>query len=662
MSLDLRLLNPAQLEAVKTAEGPTLIIAGPGTGKTYTLAYRIAYLLETKSAASPSILALTFTNKAAQEMHARVSTLLGKACTSSKLWIGTFHALGLTILREQGHRIGLDADFSVLSEYEQAEVVKDILSDILPKEPRSQAKKWARRISEQKVFDSNVLPEKKCTPPVPDALVVSYEKRLTELNAIDFDDLILKPLMLFREVPKIQNQYQDRYQYLLVDEYQDVDNAQYQLLRKICGSAANVWIIGDADQAIYAFRGANVEHFLKFQQDNPAARVITLETNYRSSSTILRGAQAVITKNSQRIPHRLTSSNPDGPPLYLLRAHDDKVEARFVVKEIEKLVGGIRMESSFEYGESFGFSEIAILYRLHHLSHPFCELLEQSGIPYQVVGERSSHPDSVWELVIPYLKLLFNPHDDLSFRQVLSFTEKRLFAPHKLSRLMRSAREAKCSLHALLQSPTIENLLDPEQIAAITRLFFLFQRFQEEAQSLTLKQLIRNICQELKVSNRGEDEYSLEWLLQVEPFQEGSAYQNVPRFLECVALMKEGETYNPKAEAVTLMTVHAAKGLEFPVVFMVALESGIFPCTQFGEVPADVEEERRLFYVGMTRAKKRLYLSCCHSRYLFGEQRKNTPSPFISEIPQELIEAVPDFTESKASKKRTRTKQRSLFS
>jgi DNA helicase-2/ATP-dependent DNA helicase PcrA len=659
MSLDLRLLNPAQLEAVKTAEGPTLIIAGPGTGKTFTLAYRIAYLLETKRTAPPSILALTFTNKAAQEMHERISTLLGGASNSSNLWVGTFHALGLTILREQGHRIGVGADFGVLSEYEQAEVIKDIFPDILPKEPRSQAKKWARYISEHKVSKSTVPPKKEGAFPVPEALIDSYEKRLTELNVIDFDDLILKPLMLFREIPQIQSRYQDRFQYFLVDEYQDVDNSQYQLLRELCGSTANVWVIGDADQAIYAFRGANVEHFLRFQQDNPAARVITLETNYRSSSTILRGAQAVIAKNTQRIPHRLTSSNPAGPPLYLLRASDHKAESRFVVKEIEKLIGGVRMESSFGDGESFGFGEIAILYRLHHLAHPLCEFLEQSGIPYQVVGKQSSDLDSGWEHLIPYLKISINPHDELSLCHVLSLREKRLFPAHTLSRLMISAREAKCSLHAFLQSPAPENLLEPKQMAAAAKLFALLRRFQKEARSVTLKHLITNICQELKIPTEGRDAYSLEWL--VEQFQEGVAYQAAPRFLECVALMKEGETYNPKAEAVTLMTVHAAKGLEFPVVFMVALESGIFPCTQFGDVSADVEEERRLFYVGMTRAKKRLYLSSCRSRYLFGEQRKSAPSPLLSEIPRELSEAVPDFTTSKASKKSKKTKQHSLF-
>jgi len=662
MSLDLLPLNPAQLEAVKTSEGPTLIIAGPGTGKTSTLAYRIAYLLETNGTDSPSILALTFTNKAAQEMHGRVSTLLGKACNSSNLRIGTFHALGLTILREQGHHIGLTADFCVLPEYEQTELVRNIVSDLLPQESRSQAKKWVRWISEHKRSEGNALSGGKHLSQFPEPLVAAYEKRLSELNAIDFDDLILKPLMLFRTVPQIKSQYQSRFRYILVDEYQDVDNVQYHLLRELSGCAVQVWVIGDADQAIYAFRGANVEHFLRFQHDNPAARIITLKTNYRSSSTILRGAQAVIANNVHRLSHHLTSATPDGPPLHLLRARDDKVEARFVVKEIEKLIGGIRMESSFVDEEAFGFSEIAILYRFHYLSHTLCALLEQSGIPYQVIGQSASHADSLWEELMPFLRMSLDPHDDRSLGQVLSIRENHLFAPHTLSRLTRSAREANCSLYALLQSPSIDNLLDPEQVAAAAWLISLLQRFQKAARSLTLKQLIGSICQELKIRNGVEDLQSLEWLLQAGPFQGGMAHENVPRFLEYLALMKEGESYDPKAEAVTLMTVHAAKGLEFSVVFMVALESGIFPCTQFGDDSADVEEERRLFYVGMTRAKKRLYLSYCRSRYLFGEQRRNGQSPFITEIPRELIEAVPDFSESKATKKATKSRQRTLFS
>jgi len=302
MSLNLISLNPAQIEAVTAADGPVLIIAGPGTGKTQTLAFRIAYLLEYKSPSTPSILAITFTNKAAQEMKERVLKLIRSPeskvqsqksddsrllTIDSRLNIGTFHALGLTILREQGHRIGLLPDFQILSESDQVEIVKEVLSDIMPKEPLNRAQKWARRLSERKNIIFNNQPRLPLTSGPPEVLISSYENRLKELNLVDFDDLILKPLVLFREVSQVKAKYQNRYHHILVDEYQDINNLQYQFLKEICGFHSHLWVIGDADQAIYAFRGADVEHFFRFQQDNPGVQIINLEKSYRSTRTIL---------------------------------------------------------------------------------------------------------------------------------------------------------------------------------------------------------------------------------------------------------------------------------------------------------------------------------------------------------------------------------------
>jgi DNA helicase-2/ATP-dependent DNA helicase PcrA len=663
MSLDLSFLNSSQLEAVKAAPGPTLIIAGPGTGKTLTLAYRIAYLISECGVNPENILAVTFTRKAAQEMRERIlkiSTRNSQLATHDfQLNIETFHSLGLAILREEGYQIGLIPDFRVLTESEQVELVKEVLSDLMPKESLNQAKKWVQRISEQKNLQLQLGVS--LTPDIPEALFSTYEERLKALNAVDFDDLILKPLILFRDIPKVRIRYQTRFQHILVDEYQDINNAQYQFLGEICGSNVNLWIIGDADQAIYAFRGANVEHFLRFQQDHPGTRVIQLKENYRSHRTILTGAQAVIANNSSRIPSgHLTSSNPDGPPIYFFQAPDDRTEARFVVKEIEKLIGGVRMETSFEDSEAFGFSEIAVLYRLHLISHHFSESLKQAGIPYQVVGGTSLNSHSPTKYLIPCLKAVSNPHDDLSLRTLFSLIDDR-FDSRTISNLIRSAREAKCSLFSFLQDPEIRNLLNSDQLGSVSRLTSFLQRFQEESQSTNLEQLVKNICRELKLEDPIKNDSHYQWSILIEPFLEGPAYQQIPRFLEDFSLMKEGETYNPKAEAITLMTVHAAKGLEFPVVFMVGLESGLFPCTEFGDEPSELEEERRLFYVGMTRAKKRLYLSCSRKRYLFGENRKNNPSQFVSEIPSEVIETLPIIQQPKPFK-RPRTRQRSLFS
>jgi DNA helicase II / ATP-dependent DNA helicase PcrA len=617
MSLDLSLLNPSQREAVTAPDGPSLIIAGPGTGKTLTLAYRIAYLISELGISPEKILAVTFTAKAAQEMKDKLTKILPSDSPRTQylalLTVSTLHALGLSFLRQHEEKIGLLPDFQILSESEQVQLVKEILSQRMPQESLNRALKWVRKISEQKNLIGGDTPMGlDLQLDHTQEIFSAYEKKLLERNVIDFDDLILKPLLLLQEFPEIREDYQNRFKYILVDEYQDLNNPQYLLLEKLCGPKTSAWIIGDADQAIYAFRGAHVEYFLRFQQDHPQARRIHLERNYRSTEPILAGALAVIKNNTNRIPHNLFSSNPKGLPIYLFHAPDHRAEARFIVRETEKLVGGTRMESRCEESRMFGFSDIAILYRLHQLSFPFSEALQESGIPYQIVGGHSNNVDSISGYLIPFLKMVLNPHDDLSLRAI---------APH---------------------------------IDKHTMFLSLVDRYQRESSFVSLGTLIKNIVQEMKIKEKERSE----WLTLVEPFQDGSAYQQLPHFLEYVSLLKEGETYNPKAEAVTLMTVHAAKGLEFSVVFIVGLESGIFPCTEFGEEPPDREEERRLFYVGMTRAKQKLYLSYAKERFLFGENRKQPPSPFISEIPQETIENI--SVRRKPSK--PKVKQRTLFS
>ena len=620
MSLDLSLLNPSQREAVTAPDGPSLIIAGPGTGKTLTLAYRIAYLISELGINPEKILAVTFTTKAAQEMKEKLTKILPSDSPLTQylalLTVSTLHALGLSFLRQHGEKVGLLPDFQILSESEQVQLVKEILSQLMPQESLNRALKWVRKISEHKNLFGDTPMGCDLQSGHAQEIFSAYEKKLLERNVIDFDDLILKPLILLQEFPEVREDYQNRFKYILVDEYQDLNNPQYLFLKKLCGPKTSAWIIGDADQAIYAFRGAHVEYFLRFQQDNPQARRIHLERNYRSTEPILAGALAVIKNNTNRLPYNLFSSNPDGSPIYLFHASDHRAEARFIVKEIEKLVGGTRMESHCEESGMFGFSDIAILYRLHQLSFPFSEALQESGIPYQIVGGHSNNVDSISGYLVPFLKMVLNPHDDLSFRAI---------APH----------------------------ID-KQSDSRTMFLSLIDRYQRESSFVSLGTLIKNIVQEMKIKEKDRSE----WLTLVEPFQDGSADQQLPHFLEYISLLKEGETYNPKAEAVTLMTVHAAKGLEFPVVFIVGLESGVFPCTEFGEEPSDKEEERRLFYVGMTRAKQRLYLSFAKERFLFGENRKQPPSPFISEIPQETIENI--SVRRKPSK--PKVKQRTLFS
>jgi DNA helicase II / ATP-dependent DNA helicase PcrA len=620
MSLDLSLLNPSQREAVTAPDGPSLIIAGPGTGKTLTLVYRIAYLISELGINPKKILAVTFTTKAAQEMKERLFKILPSDSARTQclalLTVSTLHALGLSLLREHSEKVDVLPSFQILSESEQVQLVKEILTQHMPQESLNRALKWAQRISEHKNFFGDTPLNCDLQFGHAQEIFSAYEKKLSERNVIDFDDLILKPLVLLRKFPSVREDYQNRFAYILVDEYQDLNNPQYLFLQQLCGPKTSAWIIGDADQAIYAFRGANVEYFLRFQQDNPQARRIHLEKNYRSTEPILSSALAVIKNNPNRLPHNLFSSHPDGSPLSLFHASDHRAEARFIVKEIEKLLGGTRMESYCKESGLFGFSDIAILYRLHHLSFPLAEALHESGIPHQIVGGHTNNGDSVSGYLLPLLKMVLNPHDDLAFQAI---------------------------------APQMDN-----HSGSLTLFLSLIDQYQRESRAVSLGMLIKNIAQEMKIKEKDRSK----WLTLVEPFQDGSADQQLPHFLEYLSLLKEGETYNPKAEAVTLMTVHAAKGLEFPVVFIVGLESGVFPFTEFGEKPSDEEEERRLFYVGMTRAKQKLYLSLTKERFLFGENRKQPPSPFISEIPREKIQNISD----RRKPAKPKVKQRSLFS
>jgi DNA helicase II / ATP-dependent DNA helicase PcrA len=659
MALDLGSLNEAQRRAVTTAETSTLIVAGPGTGKTHTLSFRAAYLLAQDCSPPPSLLALTFTHKAAQEMSARVEKLLGATSRGSHLWIGTFHAWGLSLLREEGHQIGLGPDLHILSPGEQLEVVKEVLSEQMPHESLQRASTWARRFSAHK---QRLLSAHTDLPRVNsdlEDLLQCYEARLQELKVIDFDDLIVKPLVLLREVPTTRDTYRSAYQHLMVDEYQDVNEAQYQLLRELTGPQATLWVIGDADQAIYAFRGAEAAHFLHFQKSTPGVSTIRLETNYRSSRSILAGAQAVIAHNQHRIPHLLSSTRRDDAPIFLRHAPDEKAEARYVAKKIETLVGGLHMESSRGEAGSFGFSDIVVLYRLHQLGRVIADTFASAGIPYQVVGGISAAPDSWSQPILGFLRSIINPHDDLSLCTLLQLWDIRLDFP-SLRRLMTAATHETVSLYSFLQGPRAQEYLNTPQSKAVHRVLACLRELQEESLKLNLAQLLRRIITHLKGKHVPEEDHLAELFSLAQSHSQGPAQEQLSRFWEHVVLAKEGEAYNPQAEAVTLMTIHAAKGLEFPVVFMIGLESGVLPCTEWGDGPPDVEEERRLLYVAMTRAKQRLYLSCAQRRYLFGESRTHAPSPFIAEIPPELIEQSEERPHPSSSGK-PKAKQRSFF-
>lgn len=660
MALDLGSLNDAQRRAVTTAETSTLIVAGPGTGKTHTLSFRAAYLLAQDHSSPPSLLALTFTQKAAQEMSERVRNLVDIPAMGTHLWVGTFHALGLSMLREEGDKIGLSPDLHILSAGEQLEVVKEVLAEQMPQEPLQRASKWAHRLSACKQRFLSAPPALDEEDLHLENLLRCYEARLQELKVVDFDDLVIKPLVLLREVLTARDKYRNAYHHLLVDEYQDMNDAQYRLLKELTGPGATLWVIGDADQAIYAFRGAEAAHFLEFQKSVPHVSTIRLETNYRSSRSILAGAHAVISHNRNRISHLLLPTRLDDTPIFLRHAGDEKTEAQYVAKEVAGLVGGLHIDSSRAEAGSFGFSDIVVLYRLHHLGRVVAETFARAGIPYQVVGGISAVPDSWSQPVLGFLRSIINPHDDLSLCTLVQLGVTRLDFP-SLRRLVTAAKRESVSLYSFLQEPRAQEYLDIRQFKAVGHVLDSLRELQEESLEMDLPQLLRQIVTRLKGNHVPEEDHLAELFSLAQPYSQGPAQQHLSRFWERILLAREGETYNPQAETVTLMTIHAAKGLEFPVVFMIGLESGVFPCTDWGEDPLELEEERRLFYVGMTRAKQRLYLSCAQRRYLFGENRTHAPSPFIAEIPPALLERTEERPHPSSSAE-PKAKQRSLFS
>jgi len=662
MALDLSSLNTSQHQAVTAPAGPTLIIAGPGTGKTHTLAYRIAFLLEQSPSSHASLLAITFTRKAASEMSERASMLLSNPAAGPPFWIGTFHQLGLNILRREAQRLSRYQDFHVLTEPERIFLIKELLAEMLPQESQNSASQWARRISEIKnqVQSRNQLDSLSEDTA---ALLIRYEDRLASLNLFDCDDLVSKALFLLQKHSSIRNRLRAEIGPVLVDEYQDINSSQYCLLKELCGEKHDLWAIGDADQAIYAFRGAEAEYFLRFAEDFPQTVTISLKENYRSSPIILSSAQALISHNTHRFSVELIATRKEDLPCTLHEAAHEQTEAQFVSREIEKLVGGMRMEYSSIVDHGYSFADIAVLYRLHHLAHPIVKALKQAGIPFQLVGASPEKTVSLFDTAILFLQAVAHPHNDRTLSTVLLSSAGKLDFP-VVCRLRAAAREAESSLCDYLENDHASGLLSEPQSDSASSLLGQIKRCQTQATEETLPHILNEIVTVLchAASGTGDDVDSIhrQLLLLAEPFAHGPAERQLIPFLESLALWKEGETYNPKAETVTLMTVHAAKGLEFPVVFIVGLEAGFFPCTEFKNRPVDIEEERRLLYVGMTRAKIRLYLSSCRSRYWFGERLDRSPSPFLNEIPKGGLHIDRSQKEPKSGKKGG-SKQRSLF-
>ncbi|EKB54668.1 DNA helicase PcrA [Facklamia hominis] len=651
-------LNDKQREAVLTTQGPVLIAAGAGSGKTRVLTHRIAYLIEELGVKPWHILAITFTNKAANEMKERLHQLVGEASTS--IWVSTFHALCVRILRQQAHLLGYTNNFSIVDQSEQKTLMKRVLKELNLSSQFFPEKEMLYLIDQAK--NQGLTPEQvKADAKYPQAIKQAeiyhcYQKNLKAANAMDFNDLILNTVQLFEEQPYVRQFYQNKFDYIHVDEYQDTNQTQYQLVQLLVNEAQNICVVGDADQSIYGWRGADMTNILNFEQDFPRAKSILLEQNYRSTPTILKAANSVIKNNVNRKAKELWSNKEAGDKIVYYEADSDLEEAGFVIQEILTEKDLHRRQNS----------DFAVLYRTQAQSRSLEDQFLKANIPYQVVGGVRFYARKEIQDVLAYLRLVDNPKDDLSFNRIIN-EPKRGIGASSVSKLQDFAASLNLSNFQAAQQVNASNLS-----ASVKKKFqdfsVMIDRLHEQAKYLSMTELLEEVLEvtgyrqalldqndlesqarlenidELKSVTQEFDQSDLKDLGETDPdlVQAGSEedLSGLTLFLGQVSLSTDQESQRDSDESVvTLMTLHAAKGLEFPVVFVVGMEEGIFPSYRAFENLDEMEEERRLAYVGMTRAEEKLYLSACRRRMLYGRLQQNKLSRFVDEVDADLVES-----------------------
>lgn len=637
-------LNEQQQAAVKTTEGPLLIMAGAGSGKTRVLTHRIAYLLAEKQVAPWNILAITFTNKAAREMKERVQALLGGA--AEEIWISTFHSMCVRILRRDIDRIGIDRNFSILDTTDQLSVLKNILKEknIDPKkfDPRS----ILGTISSAK--NELLSPEKFAKKAgnyyekIVSDVYEEYQKRLLRNHALDFDDLIMTTIQLFERVPEVLEHYQYKFQYIHIDEYQDTNRAQYMLVKMLASRFQNICVVGDADQSIYRWRGADIQNILSFEKDYPNAKVILLEQNYRSTKRILQAANEVIENNVNRKPKKLWTENPEGQKIVYYEAMNEADEAQFVAGKIKEYV---------ESGKR-RYSDFAVLYRTNAQSRVMEEVLLKSNIPYQIVGGLKFYDRKEIKDILAYLRVIANPNDDISLLRIIN-VPKRGIGASTLDKIVNYASENELSVFEALGE--LEHIgLSARIVASLLEFRRMLEQWGQLQEYVSVTELVEEVLDKsgyremLKAENTLEAQSRLEnideFLSVTKHFENVSEDKSLIAFLTDLALISDIDQLNDAdgedGDAVVLMTLHSAKGLEFPVVFLIGMEEGIFPHSRSLEDEDEMEEERRLAYVGITRAEEELFLTSAQMRTLFGYTNMNAVSRFIHEIPEELVERV----------------------
>lgn len=636
-------LNPMQQEAVKKTDGPLLIMAGAGSGKTKVLTHRIAYLMVEKEVAPWNILAITFTNKAAREMKERVHVLLGPA--AEDIWISTFHSMCVRILRRDIDRIGMNRNFTILDTTDQLSVIKNILKDrnIDPKkfDPRS----ILGTISSAK--NELMNPEEFAKQPLGhyeqqvSEIYTDYQKRLKKNQALDFDDLIMTTIHLFKRVPEVLEYYQRKFQYIHVDEYQDTNRAQYTLVKMLGDRLKNLCVVGDSDQSIYRWRGADIANILSFEKDYPNAEVVLLEQNYRSTKRILEAANRVIEHNISRKPKNLWTENAEGQKILYYQADSEKSEAQFVVGKMREIL---------QKNPKRKLSDFAILYRTNAQSRVMEEMLLMSNINYSIVGGTKFYDRKEIKDVLAYLRLIANPDDDISLARIVN-VPKRGIGATTVDKIANYANQHDISLFQALAEIDLIGV-SGRATAALKEFRSLIDNYVKMQEYLSVTELVEEIIEKsgyremLKADKTIESQSRLEnideFLSVTKNFEEKYDDKSLLAFLTDLALVadidKLDEEDEAQQEAVILMTLHAAKGLEFPVVFLIGLEEGVFPHSRSLFEEAEMEEERRLAYVGITRAEEELFITNAQMRTLFGRTNMNLPSRFIKEIPEDLLE------------------------
>jgi DNA helicase-2/ATP-dependent DNA helicase PcrA len=644
-------LNDKQRQAVEVIQGPLLIIAGPGSGKTRVITHRIAYLSSTGDVPPHHIAAVTFTNKAAREVRERLALLMGPS--AENVMAGTFHSFCARLLRREGNHLGLDRDFAIYDDSDQMAVIKRAMSEleIDPKQfpPRTILSRISGAKSQLTNVDEFALSNESHFDEIVHRVYEKYDSLIWQSSAIDFDDILFKTYILFEQFPDVLSKYQARYAHLMIDEFQDTNVAQYAIAKQLAGTHRNLCVVGDPDQSIYAWRNADIRNILSFQHDFPEANVITLEENYRSTRTILSAAHNLIQANEQRVKKELWTHNGVGVPITVVERFNDREEAQWVVREIQNLVRD----------ENWSRNDIAVMYRVNAQSLAFEQVCTRYSIPYQLVGSLRFYHRQEIKTVTSYLRLMINPDDDVSFARVVNVPPRNI-GQKTMERMTRLAQVNSTSVFTAIGDLSEESAhaiqITQRSLKALQSFRELILNLISELESNGLMEFVNNVIEKtgyeqhiLSIEDRREErlENIQELKNQLEDHTNLETRDSLVEFLDNITLTSETDNMDGTTNTITLITLHQAKGLEFPVVFMVGMEEGTLPHIRAMDDESEMEEERRLAYVGVTRAKERLYLTRAFRRGFRGASIPRDPSRFLLDLPSKLI-VSPNPSVSKA--------------